>query len=406
MKLEINKYEMPEGFRALGFIGKIKNNKKDMALLYSETASTTAAVFTKNLVKAPCIKRNIKLLSNSDSFKCVVINSGNANACTGKKGEKDNITLAEHTASLLGIKQSQVLTAATGVIGVRLPLNNMLQALTNTTHILLSEKSDLKSAASAILTTDKIEKNCSIKININNTDITISGIAKGSGMIHPDMATMLGFIITDANISKTLLQTILDETVKETFNMISVDGDTSTNDMVLLLANGKAANPKITEENNDYIKFKEAVFEVSKYLAKSIARDGEGASKLIEVEVNSSSGIEDSKKIAKSVISSSLVKTAIFGGDPNWGRIIAAMGYSGAIFDPGKVSIYFQGSSGYVCVMENGEPHHFDKLTAAAILKEKNIYITITIDNGKYTATAWGCDLTYDYVKINADYHT
>ncbi len=406
MKLNINKYEIPKGFKALGFIGKIKRNKNDMALLYSETDTNAAAVFTKNLVKAACIKRNKELLANPDSINCVLINSGNANACTGKKGENDNKTLAEHTASLLGIKESRVLTASTGVIGVNLPLDNMLQALTNTAPILMSEQSDLKSAASAILTTDKIEKNCSVKININNSDVTISGIAKGSGMIHPNMATMLGFIMTDANISKTLLQTILDETVQDTFNMISVDGDTSTNDMVLLLANGRAGNPKISEQNNDYKKLKEAVFEVSKYLAKSIARDGEGASKLIEVEVNSSTGIKDSKKIAKSVISSSLVKTAIFGGDPNWGRIIAAMGYSGADFDPEKVSIYFQGAPGYVCVMEKGEPHHFDKITAAAILKEKNIYITITIDNGEYTARAWGCDLTYDYVKINADYHT
>jgi len=406
MKLEINKYKIPEGFRALGFMGKIKNNKKDMALLYSETVSNAAAVFTTNLVKAACIKRNKEILPISDGIKCVIINSGNANACTGKKGEKDNKTLAEHTASLLGIEECRVLTASTGVIGVKLPLNNMLQALTNATPILLSKQSNLKTAANAILTTDKIEKNCSVKIKINNTDVTISGIAKGSGMIHPNMATMLGFIMTDANISKTLLQNILDDTVNETFNMISVDGDTSTNDMVLLLANGKAANPKIVEQNNDYSTLKEAILTVSKYLAKSIAKDGEGASKLIEVEVNSSTGIEDSRKIAKSVISSSLVKTALFGGDPNWGRIIAAMGYSGADFEPEKVSIYFQGSPGYVCVMENGEPHHFDESTAAAILKEKNIYITITIDNGGYTATAWGCDLSYDYIKINADYHT
>jgi len=406
MKLNINSYEIPKGFKALGFMGKIKNNKNDMALLYSGTATNAAAVFTKNLVKAACIKRNQDLLTNSDGINCILINSGNANACTGKKGEKDNKTLAEHTSSLLGIKESQVMTASTGVIGVKLPLDNMLEALKDSAPILLSDQSDLKSAANAILTTDKIEKNCSVKIKINKSDVTISGIAKGSGMIHPNMATMLGFIMTDANISKTLLQTILNETVQETFNMISVDGDTSTNDMVLLLANGKAGNTKISEQNNDYKKIKEAVFEVSKYLAKSIAGDGEGASKLIEVEVNSSTGIKDSKKIAKSIISSSLVKTAIFGGDPNWGRIIAAMGYSGADFDPGKVSIYFQGSPGYVCVMENGEPHHFDELTAAAILKEKKIYITVTIDNGEYSACAWGCDLTYDYIKINADYHT
>jgi glutamate N-acetyltransferase/amino-acid N-acetyltransferase len=220
------------------------------------------------------------------------------------------------------------------------------------------------------------------------------------------MATMLGFILTDANISQNLLQTVLGHIVDDSFNMISVDGDTSTNDMVLLMANGEAGNKKILENSDNYKLFLEGLFSVSKYLAKSIARDGEGATKLIEVEVNGCENKEDARIIAKSVICSSLVKTAIFGGDPNWGRIIAAMGYSGADFDPKKVSIYFQGAPGYVCVMQNGEPHHFDEGSAAAILKQKDVYITINIEDGNFSATAWGCDLSYDYVKINADYHT
>ncbi len=406
MELNINKYVLPKGFKAIGFRGKIKNKKNDMAFLYSKTSAKAAAVFTQNLVKAACIKRNKRLIKKNNSFNCVLINSGNANACTGSKGDEDNQKLADHTASLLDIKESDVLTASTGVIGMPLPLANMLTAISDSAPLLISEGTDLKSAANAILTTDKYEKNCSIKLKIQNTTVTVSGIAKGSGMIHPNMATMLGFIMTDANISKTLLQEILDETVNKTFNMISVDGDTSTNDMVLLLANGEAGNHVISDQTEDYEKLKNAVFKVSRYLAKSIARDGEGATKLIEVEVSTGTSIEDSRKIAKSVITSSLVKTAIFGGDPNWGRIIAAMGYSGAVFDPVKVSIYFQGAAGYACVMEKGEPHHFDKSTVSAILNEKNIFITINIDNGNYTATAWGCDLSYDYVKINAEYHT
>jgi len=406
MKLETKKYILPKGFKSIGFHGSIKEKNTDMAILFSETPSVFAGVFTKNRVRAACVDRNKNLLQKGNTVNAILVNSGNANACTGIKGEKDNIKLAEEMASALDISGDSVLTASTGVIGVNLPLNNMLKAVTSNVLLLNSGAESFQGAAKAILTTDLNEKYASITIKIQNQDVTISGIAKGSGMIHPNMATMLGFILTDANIDQNLLQKALKISVNKTFNMISVDGDTSTNDMVLIMGNGKAENETITEDSEDFKLFSKALLTVSKYLAKSIVRDGEGATKLVEVEVNGCKSGNDAKKIAKSVIGSSLVKTAIFGGDPNWGRIIAAMGYSGADFNPEKVSIYFQGAPGYVCVMQNGEPHHFDKGSAEAILKQKDVFITINIGGGNDSATAWGCDLSYDYVKINADYHT
>lgn len=406
MKPEKDTFILPKGYKAIGFKGKIKKEKPDMAILYSAPPAAVAGVFTKNIVRAACVDRNKEMVKKGTNVSCILINSGNANACTGTEGEKDNSNLAYHLAETMGMNESSILTASTGIIGVNLPVDNMHKAITASAPLLTSSKEGLKSAARAILTTDIYIKQYSTTINIDGCDITISGIAKGSGMIHPNMATMFGFILTDAEISQNLLQKILSLTVNDSFNMISVDGDTSTNDMVLLMANGEAGNKAILENSDNYKLFFESILSVSKYLAKSIARDGEGATKLIEVEVNGCGNKEDAVKIAKSVICSSLVKTAIFGGDPNWGRIIAAMGYSGADFNPKKVSIYFQGAPGYVCVMQNGEPHHFDEESASAILKQKDVFITINIDGGNYSATAWGCDLSYDYVKINADYHT
>ena len=406
MKLETKNYVLPKGFKSIGFYGKIKEKNRDMAILASETPAVFAGVFTKNRVKAACVNRNKELLKTQKPVNAIIVNSGNANACTGTKGEEDNKSLAKNLALNLKVDIDAVLTASTGVIGLNLPMDNMLKAISSAVPLLKSDSEGFQSAGKAILTTDLNEKYASITIKINNQDVTISGIAKGSGMIHPNMATMLGFLLTDADISQDLLQKALDYSVNKTFNMISVDGDTSTNDMVLIMANGKAENGSLTEESDNFKLFFNALFTLSKYLAKSIVRDGEGATKLIEVEVNGGLSEEDAKKIAKSVIGSSLVKTAIFGEDPNWGRIIAAMGYSGADFDPKKVSIYFQGAPGYVCVMQNGEPHHFDEESAEAILKQKDIFITINIDEGESSATAWGCDLSYDYVKINADYHT
>lgn len=412
MKPQIDTYVLPKGYKTIGFKGKIKKEKPDMAILFSEAPAAIAGVFTKNIVSAACVDRNRELLERGIPVKCILVNSGNANACTGTKGEEDNRNLASHLAHAMNIEESSVLTASTGIIGVNLPVENMLKSISSAIPLLdagqqgQQGQQGLQSAARAILTTDTYKKHASVTIRIEDRDITITGIAKGSGMIHPNMATMLSFIMTDANINQDLLQTALVHTVDDSFNMISVDGDTSTNDMVLLMANGEAGNKEILEKDDDYKLFLEGLFSVSKYLAKSVARDGEGATKLIEVEVNGCTSKEDAQKIAKAVICSSLVKTAVFGCDPNWGRIIAAMGYSGANFDPKKVSIYFQGAPGYVCVIQNGEPHHFDKESAAAILKQKDVFITINTEVGEYSATAWGCDLSYDYVKINADYHT
>lgn len=405
MKPEKNTYILPNGYKAIGFKGKIKKENLDMAILQSEIPAIVAGVFTQNVVQAACIKRNKELVKAKTPVNCILINSGNANACTGSKGEKNNIKLAAHLADALNIDESSVLTASTGIIGVNLPMDNMISAISSVLPFSNKEEDGLRAAAGAIMTTDTVQKQCSITFSLDGCDTTISGIAKGSGMIHPNMATMLGFLMTDADISYDLLQTALAETTEDSFNMISVDGDTSTNDMVIIMANGAAGNKKIVQNSDNYKLFKEALFAVSKYLAKSIVEDGEGATKLIEVEVIGCDSKQNAQKIAKAVIGSSLVKTALFGEDPNWGRIIAAMGYSGADFNPEKVSIYFQGAPGYVCVMKNGEPHKFDEGSANAVLKQKNIFITINLESGEYSAKAWGCDMSYDYVKINADYH-
>ncbi|MCF6335524.1 MAG: bifunctional ornithine acetyltransferase/N-acetylglutamate synthase [Spirochaetales bacterium] len=406
MKPAKNSYILPKGFKATGFKGKIKKDKLDMAIIHTETFAVTGGVFTTNKVRAACVKRNKELLQNGEGINSIIINSGNANACTGQKGIEDNSRLAEYLGNELNINSSGILTASTGIIGVKLPMENMIKGIKDNRTELTENTKGLMSAAEAILTTDTFSKQVSVVIELNHRSVTVSGISKGSGMIHPNMATMLGFIMTDIVIDQKLLQNTLKKCVDNSFNMISVDGDTSTNDMVIVMANGEAGNRTVIEDSSEYLLFEEALLSVCTELAKLIAKDGEGATKLLEVEVYGCGKKTDAVKIAKSVIGSSLVKTAIFGEDPNWGRIIAAMGYSGADFDPERVSIHFQGAPGYVCVMKNGEPCHFDIDSAAAILKEKNVYISINLNSGNSKATAWGCDLSYDYVKINADYHT
>jgi len=280
MKLETKKYVLPKGFKSIGFYGKIKEKNTDMAILTSEIPAVFAGVFTKNRVTAACVDRNKELLKTQKSVNAILVNSGNANACTGTKGEEDNKSLSETLALNLKIDADTILTASTGVIGVNLPMENMLKAISSAAPLLTSDSKGFQSAGKAILTTDLNEKYASVVIKINNQDVTISGIAKGSGMIHPNMATMLGFLLTDADINQNLLQKALDYSVNKTFNMISVDGDTSTNDMVLIMANGKAENGSITEESENFKLFSNALFTLSKYLAKSIARDGEGATSL------------------------------------------------------------------------------------------------------------------------------
>ncbi len=406
MKLEKDALLLPKGFFAEGFSAGIKKSGLDMAIIYSIEPAAVAATFTRNKVRAACIDRNKKIINHNRSVRGIMINSGNANACTGNQGEMDNEKIASLAADLLNDTPDNILTASTGVIGVPLPIKKIEAAVKKISLPPSSFENGFKNASIAIMTTDTAPKTASIRFSMDNREITLTGIAKGSGMIHPDMATMLAFITTDLAITPSLLQSILKETVDETFNMISVDGDTSTNDMVVILANGKAENSILEKDSKDYPLFKKALLMLNRHLAKSIAADGEGATKLLEVEVNGAKSIYDARKIARSVISSNLVKTAFFGMDPNWGRIISAMGYSGADFNPGGVSIYFQGAPGYSCLMHNGKPHHFDADTVKGILKEQNITITINLTDGESYATAWGCDLSYDYVKINAEYTT
>lgn len=405
--LEKNKILLPRGFKADSFsAGLKKNNAPDMAVIFSTVDSAVAGTFTTNKVRASCVSRNEKLIKQSDPMRCIIVNSGNANACTGIEGSKDNIRIAECVAKQLGIETDQVFTASTGVIGVELPMPEIEKAIKSFTLPDAPSIEGFERASRAILTTDLSEKKVTAKFTVQGKEVTITGMAKGSGMIHPNMATMLAFITTDLAISQSLLMSVLQETVEDTFNMISVDGDTSTNDMVLMMANGMAKNNPVQSSSDDFRQFKKALKQVCVYLAQSIAADGEGATKLLEAEVNGAKSVGDAKKIAKAVISSNLVKTAFFGMDPNWGRIIAAIGYSGANFNPDTVSIYFQGAPGYSCLMDHGTPHDYDRETVMGILKEKKIIITINLNDGNSSAVAWGCDLSYDYVKINAEYTT
>ncbi len=396
----------PSGFKAAGFKSGIKKSGLDTAVIFSEVPAVAAGTFTTNTVKAFCVQRNTALLATNSFFRGIAVNSGNANACTGEKGKVGNEAFAEAAAAVTGVNPDEVLTASTGVIGVDFPIEKIQASITNLKLDTTDSEKGFNAASEAILTTDTFAKRASIQFDIDGKQITLSGMAKGSGMIHPNMATMLSFLTTDLAITPELLTQAIRDAVDESFNMISVDGDTSTNDMVIILANGTAGNDIINTQNDDLEAFSKALSVLSRYLAQSIAADGEGATKLLEFEVSGAKSIKDARLIARSVSSSNLVKTAFFGMDPNWGRIVAAMGYSGADFDPDGVSIYFQGAPGYACLMENGKPHHFDKGSVMGILKEKTIYITIQLSDGNSAATAWSCDFSYDYVKINAEYTT
>ncbi len=396
----------PEGFKAVGFRSGIKKSGLDTAVILSDVPAAAAGTFTTNKVKAFCVQRNTELLTQTSYFRGIAVNSGNANACTGEKGKEGNETFAEAAASITGAAPDEILTASTGVIGVDFPIEKIKESVTMLDFTKVDPEKGFKTASEAILTTDTFTKTASIQFDIDGKQVTLSGMAKGSGMIHPNMATMLSFLTTDLAINPGLLSEAIKAAVAESFNMISVDGDTSTNDMVIILANGKVGNKVIDKETDDFFTFKKALTLVCRYLAKSIAADGEGATKLLEFEVTGAKSAKDARLIARSVSSSNLVKTAFFGRDPNWGRIVAAMGYSGADFNPDGVSIYFQGAPGYACLMEKGKPHHFDTGSVTGILKEKNIFITIKLSDGDSSATAWSCDFSYDYVKINAEYTT
>ncbi|MBC7074809.1 MAG: bifunctional glutamate N-acetyltransferase/amino-acid acetyltransferase ArgJ [Syntrophomonadaceae bacterium] len=401
MKIIEGSVTAPRGFLAQGVCAEIKKkDKKDVAVIYSEQRCSAAAVYTTNKVRAACIDVCREHLE--DGFaQAVVVNSGNANACTGEQGMKDAVYMAELTAELLGIKASDVIVASTGVIGVFMPMDRIAKGIEEAVEKLSHEGAH--NAALAIMTTDLVSKEIAVEIEIQGRPVRVGAIAKGSGMIHPNMATMLAFLTTDAAINSRCLQKLLRDSVEPTYNMISVDRDTSTNDMVAVLANGLAANPCIEDEKSeDYQKLKKAVDFVNTALAKMIARDGEGATRLIEVRVINAADYETARAIARSITGSNLVKTAVFGEDANWGRIIAAAGYSQAEFDPGRVDIYL----GSEKLAENGIGLVFDEQKARDELKKETVSIILDLKSGKYEATAWGCDFSYEYVRINAEYRT
>ena len=396
----------PKGFRATGCHIGIKENKKDLTLIVSDCPAVCAGVFTKNLVHAAPVSWDRDIVNSGRKVRGILINSGNANACTGQQGVNDNQAMAAAFGELLSVSPKEILTCSTGVIGVPLPMEVIIPGIKSAFSSLGRSQTHGEDAEAGILTTDTFPKAITVTITLSGKTITMSGIAKGSGMIHPNMATMLAFVTTDAAISPHMLQKALSEVTLDTHNMISVDGDSSTNDTLLALANGMGENPIITEENEDYFIFKDALFEVNKKLAIDIARDGEGATKLLEATVKGAKTKEDARVIARSVISSSLLKAAMFGADANWGRVLCAMGYSGGDFDVDKVDIEFQSAGGKISLMEKGAPIPFSEEKALEILNEKEIVIQITLGDGDAFATAWGCDLTYRYVEINGDYRS
>lgn len=396
----------PKGFKATGKHIGIKKKKKDLCLIYSEMPANVAAAFTKNIVQAAPVLWCKKIVESKNKVRGIVINSGNANACTGNLGYQHTEIMAKTFADCLNIKPEEVLVSSTGVIGLPLPIETITKGIQENYKELNNDIKASKAAAKAILTTDTFQKEIAVELEIDNKTVTIAGIAKGSGMIHPNMATMLAFITTDLNISQELLDKALKEIINDTYNMISVDGDTSTNDMVAVMANAEAKNTEITKEDEDYKKFYHALHYVNAYLAQQIIRDGEGATKFLEVKINGASSKTTAQMLGKSIISSNLVKTAFFGNDANWGRILAAMGYSGAEFNPDGVTIQFSSSKGLIDLMQTGKPIIFDEAKALEILKEKDIQILINLADGNHSAKAWGCDLSYEYVKINGEYRT
>ncbi|MDR2897716.1 MAG: bifunctional glutamate N-acetyltransferase/amino-acid acetyltransferase ArgJ [Spirochaetaceae bacterium] len=400
-----------KGFTANGVCAGIKpgRTKPDLALIYSETSCAVAGVYTQNLVKAEPVKLT-RLRTEKGSAQAVIANSGNANACTGEQGMENALRMTRCAAVELGavtelsLPETAVLVCSTGVIGQQLPIEviegavpSLVQGLSTDGH---------KAAREAIMTTDTYWKEDAVRFEIGGKTVTIGTMAKGSGMIHINMGTMLGFITTDCAISAEMLDAALRESAESTYNCVSVDGDTSTNDTLLILANGLAGNPPITARGRDFDIFLEALNEINTAMARKLAADGEGAEHLIECRVAGARTTETARALAKSVISSSLVKAAFFGKDANWGRILCAMGYSGELFTPETTSVSFSNSKGTVKVFDRGVPLNFDEEKAKIILTEKEVGILIEMEEGNSHGTAWGCDLTYKYVEINGDYRT
>ncbi|RKI88611.1 bifunctional glutamate N-acetyltransferase/amino-acid acetyltransferase ArgJ [Parablautia intestinalis] len=396
-----------KGFEAAGAQAGIKYKERmDMAVIYSRKPCVLAGTFTSNLVKAAPVLWDKKIVEESAFGQAVIINAGIANACTGKEGYDYCKQTAARASQALGVPEDSVLVASTGVIGMQLPIERIKAGVDK----LAGAKADTieagSQAAKAIMTTDTRSKETAVEIDINGVKVTLGGMCKGSGMIHPNMCTMLAFVTSDAVIAKELLTKAVKEDVKDTFNMISVDGDTSTNDTLLVMANGMAKNPEIKEGTPEYEAFKEALHYVNETLAKMMAGDGEGATALFETKVINAAAKEDARILSKAVICSSLTKAAIYGHDANWGRILCALGYSGVKFDPEKIELYFESRAGKILIYKDAVAADYSEEEAGKILSEPHVTVIVDMKMGNETATAWGCDLTYDYVKINADYRS
>lgn len=389
----------PKGYTAGGMHTGLRKTKLDFGWVHSEIPATAAGVYTLNAFKAAPLKVTKDSLEKTGKIQTIIVNSGNANAVTGPQGYEDALEMQTLAAKKKGVEIDHVAVASTGVIGVRLPMNKVYKGIDAMTH---EENQSAARFEEAILTTDTVTKHAAVELEIDGKKITIAGAAKGSGMIAPNMATMLSFITTDAAVEKKSLEKALRQVTDTSFNMITVDGDCSTNDMVLVLANGTQENKTLNEEHPDWPLFKKGLTYVSQELAKQIARDGEGATKLVEVNVTGAVSDHAAGQIAKAIISSNLVKAAVYGADPNWGRIVCAVGYSEQPIDVDKVSIFL----GDIAVVENGLPLDFSEQAGTAYLKQDTVIIHAHLQNGEGKATAWGCDLTYDYVKINASYRT
>ncbi|MDQ0256961.1 glutamate N-acetyltransferase/amino-acid N-acetyltransferase [Evansella vedderi] len=389
----------PKGFTAGGLHCGIKKRKLDLGWVYSEVPATAAGVYTTNQFQAPPLKVTKESISVENKLQAILVNSGVANACTGEQGLLDAYEMRNEFSKAMGVEDHLVAVASTGVIGTHLPMDRLKAGID---QIGTNEHNGAELFEMAILTTDTCIKNIAVQLEIDGKTISIGGAAKGSGMIDPNMATMLAFVTTDADVNGESLSTALKDVTNRTYNQITVDGDSSTNDMVLVMANGQADNNQLSEVHPQWEQFKNALELVCQILAKKIARDGEGATKLIEVHVQGAATEEAARKISKTIISSNLVKTAIYGTDPNWGRIVCAIGYSERPIDPDKVKV----SLGPFPVVENGLPLYFDEEEATEYLMQETVEIFVDLQQGNKSAVAWGCDLTYDYVKINASYRT
>ncbi|RRJ25647.1 bifunctional ornithine acetyltransferase/N-acetylglutamate synthase [Lachnoanaerobaculum gingivalis] len=398
----------PKGFLASAIEANIKyKNRTDMAMIFSKVPAISAGVYTTNLVKAAPVLWDRKITDSETVVNAIVINSGIANACTKDEGMEYCKQSAKKAADKLGVEEDSILLASTGVIGMQLPIDKICAGIESLSDSLEQGEKAANEAAKAIMTTDTVSKEVAIEFEISKKTVKMGAMCKGSGMIHPNMCTMLGFITTDVNISKELLLKALRDDVVDTFNMVSVDGDTSTNDSLIILANGLAENEKIVDENSeDYKVFKSNLNFVTTTLSKMIAGDGEGATALFEVVVEGAKTKETARTLAKSVVTSSLTKAAIFGHDANWGRILCALGYSGEKFDPDNMELYFESENGKILIYKDGVSVGFDEEKATKILSAKEVRALVKLNMGDFCATAWGCDLTFDYVKINADYRS